>query len=315
MDIRRVVVVDAGCDLSTLDLRRLGVEVWPIEVVRGSGTTLDLRDDAATAEFYARFEPGLAETRPVPAAVARDRLVALTEHHDHFLFVGIAASRSPVLQRAKQAFDQLPPALKSGRKLRNLPPLAFAEVDSQQLFAGHALVAAQGAEWLKTLDLASTSQRLRALIPTVYCYNVPADLRTVRARARLKGDASISFFSYALGSALDVKPIVLCHRGRTGPVERIRGFERGVARVIEAAKQAMSEGLQVPLISVVYGGPVLELEQLAAFRDLDSTCQRYGVRLLTSTMGITGVANVGPGSLSIAFTAARAPIGNVDALS
>jgi len=37
--------------------------------------------------------------------------------------------------------------------------------------------------------------------------------------------------------------------------------------------------------------------------------------MLTSTMGITGVANVGPGSLSVAFTATRAPIGNVDALS
>ena len=315
MEIRRGVVVDAGCDLSTLDLKRLGIAVWPIEVVRVGSKTLDLRDDAATAEFYAHFEPGAAQTHPAPPAIAREQLMALAENHDHLLFVGIAASRSPVLQSAKQAFDQLPPAMHSGRKVRHLPPLDFAEVDSQQLFAGHALVAAQAAEWLQTMDLATTVKRLRTLIPTVYCYNVPADLKTVRARARLKGDASVSFFSYALGSALDIKPIVLCHCGRTGAVERIRGFERGVARVVEAAKQAMGEGLQVPLISVVYGGPLPELEQLAPFRDLEAACQRYGVRLLTATMGITGVANVGPGSLSIAFTATRAPIGNVDALS
>jgi len=310
-----MVVVDAGCDLSTADLQRLGIAVWPIEVVRGGSTTLDVRDDAATGAFYAHFEPGLAQTRPASPAVAREHLLALTEHHDHLLFVGIAASRSPVLQGAKQAFDQLPPAMKSGRKVRNLPPLAFIEVDSQQLFAGHALVAAQAAEWLKTMDLATTAQRLRTLIPTVYCYNVPADLKTVRARARLKGDASISFFSYALGTALDLKPIVLCHGGRTGAVERIRGFERGVARVVDAAKLAMGEGLQVPLISVVYGGPVAELQQLAPFRDLEAACQRYGVQLITATMGITGVANVGPGSLSIAFTATRPPIGSIDALS
>jgi len=315
MEIRRGVVADAGCDLSTQDFKRLGIGVWPIEVICGGNTTLDLRDDAATAEFYAHFEPGLAQTHPISAGAARERLLALTEHHDHLLFVGIAASRSPVLQSAKQAFDSLPPALKSGRKVRNLPPLAFAAVDSQQLFAGHALVAAQAAEWLKTMDLATTAQRLQAFIPTVYCYNVPADLKTVRARARLKGDASVSFFSYALGTALDIKPIVLCHQGRTGPVERIRGFERSVARVVEAAKLAIGEGLQVPLISVVYGGPVQELQQLAPFRDLQSACQRFDVRMLTSTMGITGVANVGPGSLSVAFTATRAPIGNVDALS
>jgi fatty acid-binding protein DegV len=315
MEIRRAVVVDAGCDLSTQDLKRLGISVWPIEVVREGIRTLDVRDDAATANFYARFEPGVAQTQPVPAAAAREHLLALTEHHDHLLFVAIAASRSPVLQCAKDAFDQLPPAMKSGRKVRHLPPLAFAAVDSEQLFAGHALVAAQSAEWLKTMDLAATEQRLRTLIPSVYCYNVPADLKTVRARARLKGDASVSFFSYAIGTALDVKPIVLCHRGKTGAVERIRGFERGVARVVDAAKQAMGEGLQVPQISVVYGGPERELQQFAAYHDLEAACQRYGVRLLTATMGITGVANVGPGSLSIAFAAARAPIGDANALT
>ena len=77
----------------------------------------------------------------------------------------------------------------------------------------------------------------------------------------------------------------------------------------------MGEGLQVPQISVVYGGPEQELQQLAAYRDLEAACQRYGVRLLTATMGITGVANVGPGSLSIAFATARAPIGSVDDLT
>ena len=79
MEIRRGVVVDAGCDLSTLDLKRLGIAVWPIEVVRGGSKTLDLRDDAATAEFYAHFEPGAAQTHPAPPAIAREQLMALAE--------------------------------------------------------------------------------------------------------------------------------------------------------------------------------------------------------------------------------------------
>ena len=54
---------------------------------------------------------------------------------------------------------------------------------------------------------------------------VPRDLYYIRNRARKKGDRSVSLLSAALGTALDIKPVLHAYRGETGPVAKIKGFE------------------------------------------------------------------------------------------
>ena len=38
-----------------------------------------------------------------------------------------------------------------------------------------------------------------------------------------------------LGSALDIKPLLRCFRGETGPVGKVRGFEQGAQTLFEYA--------------------------------------------------------------------------------
>ncbi len=57
-----------------------------------------------------------------------------------------------------------------------------------------------------------------------YGYMLPRDLYYLRARAKKKNDRSVSLFTAMLGSALDIKPILRCFRGETGPVGKVRGF-------------------------------------------------------------------------------------------
>src|SRR3546814_5762387 len=68
--------------------------------------------------------------------------------------------------------------------------------------------------------------RLEQLAANTYGYLVPRDLYYIRNRARAKGDRSVSLCSAALGTALDIKPVLRGYRGDTGPVAKVKGFDR-----------------------------------------------------------------------------------------
>ncbi|CAM5569396.1 Fatty acid-binding protein DegV OS=Rhodanobacter lindaniclasticus OX=75310 GN=B1991_03220 PE=4 SV=1 [Rhodanobacter lindaniclasticus] len=74
---------------------------------------------------------------------------------------------------------------------------------------------------------AAIRERLLQVAEHSYGYMLPRDLHYLRARAKKKNDRSVSLFSAMLGSALDIKPILRCFRGETGPVGKVRGFEQG----------------------------------------------------------------------------------------
>ena len=57
-------------------------------------------------------------------------------------------------------------------------------------------------------------ERLEELALNTHGYMVPPDLYYLRNRARTKGDRSVSLFSAALGTALDIKPILHAIRNR-----------------------------------------------------------------------------------------------------
>jgi len=132
---------------------------------------------------------------------------------------------------------------------------------------------------------------------------LPRDLYYLRARAKKKGDRSVSMFSAMLGSALDIKPLLRCYRGETGPVGKIRGFEHGAQTLFEYAAKRVQAGLLVPAMSLSYGGELDVMRNLPGYEILLKTCEGAGVQMLESPMSITGMVNVGEGAMTIGFAA------------
>src|SRR3546814_2742978 len=77
--------------------------------------------------------------------------------------------------------------------------------------------------------------RLEQLASSTYGYLVPRDLYYIRNRARAKGHRSVSLFSAALGTALDIKPVLRGSRGDTGPVAKVQGFDAAPQTMVEVA--------------------------------------------------------------------------------
>ncbi len=277
-----------------------------------------MRDENALRALYRKGTDSLTEasTKPVEQFVARAKLLEYTTRQDELLYLAIMNARSPAMQHAKQAADSLPTALQTERKVRKLPNFRFVAHDSQQLLAGYAWLGAYAALRLRVhaqaeYAIADTITDVDQTGKNLSGYLIPGELKTIRERARRKGEKSVSFLGYALGTALDIKPIIACQSGKTGAVGRVRGFENALNEVVGAVIGQIEKGqLLEPLITLVYGGELTGLEQYAVLTQLEAVCRKHNVRLLRSMMSVTGLVNIGAGGFSIALCSKVHPYGN-----
>jgi len=301
------LVVDSACDLPGGFLAANDISILPITVRIGDAVQVDHRDERATLDFlHAQIaERGAdAETTPFTVDQIRDLFLdRLVIDYDYVFCMTITKSRSPIFDNAMQASFAI---LNEYRPVRsaagNDTPFALRVIDSQNLFA------AQGILPVEAVRLRAAGEgppkiraRLEHLAMHTHGYLVPRDLYYIRNRARKKGDRSVSLFSAALGTALDIKPVLHAHRGETGPVAKIKGFDAAVRKVFEFAARRVDTGLLTPTLCLSYGGELAEMRALPGYSELRDACRARNIDVFESVMSLTGMVNVGKGALVVGF--------------
>ena len=145
--------------------------------------------------------------------------------------------------------------------------------------------------------------RLEFLAERSYAYMVPRDLGYLRARVKHRGDKSVSLLAAMIGGALDIKPILHCHRGDTGPVGKIRGFEPAAEKLLGFVADRVRAGLLTPTLCLSYGGELEQMRALPGYDALVEACDAHHVERFETVMSLTGMVNVGAGSLTVGFAA------------
>ena len=218
------LVVDSACDLPGDYLRRNGFTILPITVRIGDETREDQRDEQVTLDFLRTHvtERGAeAETAPFTVEQITDVfLKKLVIDYDYVFCMTITRTRSPIYDNALQASYAI---LNEYRPVRAAAghdtPFALRVIDTQTLFAAQGITAVEAVRLIKAGEGAPKIRaRLENLALHTYGYMIPRDLYYLRARARKKGDRSVGLLSAALGSALDIKPVLRGYRGATEPV-------------------------------------------------------------------------------------------------
>jgi fatty acid-binding protein DegV len=177
-------------------------------------------------------------------------------------------------------------------------------IDTRNLFAAEGPATIEAARMIAADETpAAIRERLLHVANNTYGYMLPRDLYYLRARAKKKNDRSVGLVSAMLGSALDIKPILQCHRGETGPVGKARGFEQGAQMLFDYATRRVRAGLLVPTMCVSYGGDLSVLARLPGYAELQAACAETGVTLTEAPMSITGMVNVGEGAVTLGFAA------------
>ena len=303
------IVVDSACDLPDEFLRRQRITILPITLHLGEESLLDNRDPSTRQRFLADnlgTRGHAAETEPYSVAQIRelflDRLVI---DYDCVFCLTITSTRSPIHANASQASFAILKDYRPIRRDASVPgPFLMRVIDSETLFA------AQGVSAVEAVRLRAAGEnpgrmreRLERIAHNTYGYMLPRDLYYLRARAQKKGDRSVGWLSAALGTALDIKPLLRGWRGETGPVAKVRGFEHGAETLFGYVAKRVRAGLLTPTLCVSYGGELTELDTLPGYPGLKEACAKHAVEVFESPMSMTGMINVGTGAVTLGFAA------------
>ncbi len=304
------IVVDSACDLPRDFLTENDVRIMPITLRIGDLLIEDRRDPAETLDFYIRHldrkSEDFAESMPYSVEQIENLfLERLVLDYDYVFCLTITSTRSPIFDHAMKASRAILGRYKTIRRAAGLPErFGLAVVSTRNLFTGQAVPVAEAVRLIRAGGTPSDiGTRLRQLVEQTHTYMVPADLFHIYRRASKKGDKSLSWGSYTVGSWLDVKPILHCHCDVTTTIDKVRGFTAGAERIFALADKRVRDGLDTPFVCISYGGQPDAVREMPGYAALAETASRHGVEILISPMSKTAAVNVGPGALSLAFAA------------
>ncbi len=248
------IVVDSACDLPPAWLEAHEVKLLPVTVRIGETRFVDLRDERATLDFadaHVAERGHTAETAAYPSEQIKALfLETLVVDYDYVFCLTITRSRSQIHDNATHASFAILNEYKPMRAAAgHTTPFALRIVDSQQVFAGQGILPVEA---VRLRDAGATAPEIRSrlefLAERSYAYMVPRDLAYLRARIKHRGDKSVSLLAALIGGALDIKPILHCHRGETGPVGKVRGFEAAAGKLLAFATERVRAGLLTPTL-------------------------------------------------------------------
>lgn len=309
------IVVDSCCDLPKEFIDANNIVLMPITLRIGDLLIEDRRDPAETQAFYTKHLDKKSEdfAESIPYSVQQIEklfLERLVLDYDYVFCLTITSGRSPIYDHAMQASRTILTKYREIRRAAGVPErFGLAVLSSRNMFTGQGVLAAEAVRLIRLGGAPSEiGARLRQLVEMTHTYMVPADLFHIYKRASKKGDKSIGWGSYTLGSMLDVKPILHCHQDQTAPVDKVRGFDIGVERLFSRAMERVQRGLAVPHVCISYGGPLDEVPRLPGYAAFAKAAEAVAVEILLSPMSKTAAVNVGPGAVTLAFAASGRPL-------
>ncbi len=307
------LVIDATCDLPDEFIRENDIRILPIHIRLGPDRLVDRRDPEATLHFYANhLDDGNVDAETVPYTAEEIRtefLQRIVLDFDFAFVLTVTSTRSPIFENAQKASFAILNDYKKVRAEHGASGLfSMRVIDSRSLFSGTAVLAAEAMRQIKAGAAPNEIRtNIEALREHLSAYLVPADLNYIRTRAKKKGEKSIGLLTYAIGSALDIKPVLHAYQGETRPVAKIRHYESAVEQLLGYASRRIAEGLHAPFVCLSYGGDPAHIARLPGYDQLAATARQHGVQVLTSIMSATAAVNAGAGALALALAADPKP--------
>lgn len=313
------LVVDATCDLPPEFLAANNIRVLPIGIRLGERRIVDDRDPDTTLKFYSQDLPKVGPedgSEPLTPAQTHDWfLEQLVTDFDYVICLTVTSQRSPIFEHATQASFSLLQSYKERRAAAGIAgPFALRVIDSQTVFAGLAVLAAEGVRLLgEDQHPNAVRTRLEQLSQQMNTFLVASDLGHIRRRGFQKGDRSslgdrLRGAFLGIGSMLDMKPVLSLVQGEDKPVSVSPNYEKSAERLLNFARARVEAGeLLAPQMCLSYAGDPSALRDLPGFSALEAACQAKGVQVHLAMLSPTGGINLGAGAMSLSFAAQPIP--------
>lgn len=296
------LLIDPSCDLPKSIYERYNIGILPVNVKLPNKEFLDYRQAENAIKYLDKqtLNDKQVDTEPASEEILQEVLTKATVNHQYILIVTACRKRSETFFNIQPIVEKLN---KSHTSMINI-------VDSRSLFSGQSVLAAHAvALWTKTPKLPDVRHRLNELADNIYSYMIPGDLMHVRRRAQKRGDQSVSWASAALAQAVDICPVVLFRDENTQTVQKIKGFNKAIDYVINAATASIKKDtLKSPFICLSFAGDIDGIKSRDSFITLKQTANSRHIKVLASPMSITSAIHIGMGGFTLAIACENAPI-------
>lgn len=305
-----IVLTDAACDMPRSMIDQLGLGVVPFRIRAGELFVEDRRDEAALPQLYRKYlvdkQDHYAESIPLLEREIEDFLLKhVVTQHDRALLLTIASSRSHFYSHATGAVvgttaKSFKPRKDAGRS----GLFELTVVDTGAIGPGQALMVHEAARMLRegaeVRDVVHVIEnRLR---DASHVYLVPDELLYMYTRAKQKGEKSITWGRYMMGTAFNVRPLIHMHRGDTEAIVKVRGSDEGIRRLLAHTETMITEErLATPVVAITYSGSLDTVRRMEPVQALMRTAQEHGVEVLLAPMSLTVALNVGANAFSVGY--------------
>ncbi|MFJ5380045.1 DegV family protein [Cupriavidus sp. CER94] len=310
------ILADAACDMPRSMMDALGVRTIPFRIRAGDRFVVDTRDEAALPDLYHQYLVGkqdhYAESIPLLERELEDHLLKnVVAGCDRAILLTIASSRSKLYANATGAVvGTVARSFKLRKDAGRSGLFDLTVIDTGAIGPGQALIVREAARMLANGATASevvdaVENRLR---DAAHMFLIPDELLYMYTRARHKGENSITWSRYMLGSAFNIRPVIRMHQGETEAIAKVRGADDGVRRLLGHAEACIrARCLLTPAVAAAYAGDLDEVESWPAWQSLAETAAKYGVELMLAPMSLTVALNVGAGAFGLSYLSDMPP--------
>lgn len=311
------IITDATCDISEEVLKKYNVPIIPIKIHNGEQSTLDVKSPDFTKSVMNVLEKNGKDfsTSPCePEEIKKFILKNVVLNYDYVLAIMPMETRTKSYQNTIASISKV---LVEARPIRNNEGMTVSfmmnAIDSGQISTGLGLSLLYAMSLInhyekenKQFTLENFQKKMKVFNSQIYTLLIPAGLGQLYNQAAKKGDKSVGLASYLLGSALDIKPLILAHQGKTESIAKIKGLEKSISSVSKLIRyHVLNDYFSHPVVNISYGGDVEELKSKQEIRELVEFLQEQNIKVFFSQMSATLMINLGMGGVAVSFAARR----------
>ncbi len=273
------IVTDSSTDITPALASKLGVDaIISAYVVFGERAIRSL--DLTPAEFHRMMRESSVFPKTSQPSVGDCIEVYEQFKGDDVLSIHISRDLSGTYSSAEAA----------AKMMEDGPRITL--IDTRQVSAGAALLVMEAAEMVRrgVNSVAEVVAHIQSLIPRTRMHFVLETLENLRRGGR------IGNVSAMLGNVLQMKPLLTICNGRIEPLERVRTFNKAVARLKEVALKELSSAAN-PRICVMHAAAHQLAQDIA--KELSERLNVQTPTILEAGPAIS--VHSGPGAVGISY--------------
>ena len=279
------IVCDSACDLPANLLEELGIEELPIVVIKGEKEYFD-KVNIDPEEVYSSMRDGevfkTAQITPITFQTSFEKHV---KNGDQIIYIGFSSGLSATFQSANIAKISIQ---------EKYPDADITLIDTKAASGGYGLVVYEAGTILKN------GGSKEEIIKAVEFLSENVDhIFTVDNIEYLYRGGRISRTNAILGGMLNIKPILEVNGGKLVPLEKIRGKNKVLKRMVDLVeKRNIDSDLSNTIFCITHGDDLETAEKLKSM-----LIEKYGAsEFITNHIGGAIGAHVGPGALTLCYS-------------